>query len=162
MVKTDIKNATYTNTHQQVKHMDTSEFRHIPISELRPRLAKLRPFIQMGKLRLGVTCYGEIVGYLIPLSDIKQAELPEDTVTQEMPLTQFRDSIHEARDSMIVGTDCIYLTFHSRPIIAFVHSRLHPYLPIPNPLTMPKFLDSQDLKQNQVNDDIVEKLSHSI
>jgi hypothetical protein len=139
--------------------MDANEFRYIPISELRPRLAKLRPFIQMGKLRLGVTCYGGIVGYLIPLSDINQAELPEDTVTQEMPLTQFRDAIHEARDSMIVGTDCIYLTFHSRPILAFVHSRLHPYLPIPNSLAVPGFLDSQSLKQKQGKDDIVEELS---
>jgi hypothetical protein len=138
--------------------MDMSEFRHLPISELRPRLAKLRPFIQTGKLRLCVTCYGDVLGYLVPIFDIDQGNMPEGIVTQEMPLTKFRDSVHDARDAMILGTDCIYLTFHSRKIIALVHSRLHPYLPIPNSLALPHFLNSMSLNQEEAQGEIPEQL----
>lgn len=106
-------------------------FRQIPISELRPRLAKLKRKIQIGQLRLVVTCYGEIVGFLVPMGDVAPEKGFQAVRIEEMPLTKFRDQIHEAWEQLQAGVDCIYLTFHTRPVVAFVSAHLAVHLSMP-------------------------------
>jgi hypothetical protein len=106
-------------------------FRQIPISELRPRLAKLKRQVQLGRLRLLITCYGEVVGFLVPIDDLEgERDIPINE-SEEVPLTKFRDSVNEYWMRLQAGVDIIYLTFHTRPVIAFVSPRLAVYLPIP-------------------------------
>lgn len=99
-----------------------TELHQISISELRPRLAKLRPFIRAGKLQLVITCYDEIIGCLTNPEAIAQLLERDGLDVQEMPLTRFRDQIHAARDAMIVGCDVMRLTFHGRTELVLVNS----------------------------------------
>jgi antitoxin (DNA-binding transcriptional repressor) of toxin-antitoxin stability system len=106
-------------------------FRQIPISELRPRLAKLKRQVQLGYLRMLITCYGEVVGFLVPIDDVEgDREIPINEF-EEVPLTKFRDNVNEYWMHLQAGVDVIYLTFHTRRVIAFVSPRLGVYLPIP-------------------------------
>jgi hypothetical protein len=100
-----------------------TELHRIPISELRPRLAKLRPFIRAGKLQLVITCYGEIIGCLTSPEAIAQLLERDGLDVQEMPLTRFRDHLHSARDMMILGCDVIQLTFHRQIELVLVNSK---------------------------------------
>lgn len=108
-----------------------SIFPQIPISELRHQLSKLKRSVQLGRQRLVITCYGEIIGYLVPLSDISPENGFPEVTTEEMPLTKFRDQVHDAWERLQSGVDCLKLTFHNRPVVAFVSSNLASYLPIP-------------------------------
>lgn len=106
-------------------------FRRISISELRAGLAKLKRKVQLGQMRLVITCYGEIVGYLVPMVDVDSENGFPSVHVEEMPLTKFRDQVHESWERLQAGVDCIYLTFHTRPVVAFVSDRLAVHLPIP-------------------------------
>jgi hypothetical protein len=82
--------------------------------------------------RIAATYYGQVVGFLVPLKDIKGLE--EEgliTTTEEMPLTDFRAQMTECWERLQVEVDCIYLTFHTRRAAVFVSPRLMAYLPIP-------------------------------
>ncbi len=109
----------------------SKNFKVIPISELRIKLTKIKRQVQLGHQRIVITCYGEVVGFLLPLKDL----IPENGIpieqNIEMPLTQFREKLTEAGELVGENVDCIYLTFHNRRIIAFLSSRLTPYMPIP-------------------------------
>lgn len=109
----------------------STNFKVIPISELRIKLTKIKRKVQLGHQRIVVTSYGEVVGFLLPLKDLA----PENGIPiendLEMPLTQFREKLTEAGELVGEKIDCIYLTFHTRRILAFLSSRLTPYLPIP-------------------------------
>ena len=111
--------------------MVDKNFKAIPISELRVKLTKLKRPVQLGRQRLVVTCYGELVGFLLPLSDVSPENGIPINCWREMPLTQFREQLTEVMELVESEVDCIYLTFHTRRIIAFVSRRLTPYLPIP-------------------------------
>ena len=106
-------------------------FIQIPISELRSGLAKLKRKVQVGQLRLVITCYGEIVGFLVPMADVDPEKGFPSVQVKEMPLTKFRDQVHESWEHLQAGVDCIYLTFHTRPVVAFVAKRFAVHLPIP-------------------------------
>lgn len=108
-----------------------SLFTQIPISELRLRLSKLKRSVQLGKQRLVITCYGEIIGFLVPLCDISQENGFPEVKTEEIPLTKFRDQVHDAWERLQSGVDCLQLTFHNRPVVAFVSVDFASYLPIP-------------------------------
>ncbi len=108
-----------------------SLFTQIPISELRHQLSKLKRSVQLGKQRLVITCYGEIIGFLVPLGDISQENGFPEVETEEMPLTKFRDQVHDAWERLQSGVDCLKLTFHNRPVVAFISSNFASYLPIP-------------------------------
>ena len=113
----------------------SNDFYQIPLSELRVKLPKLRRKVQLGKQRLVATHYGEVVAFLVPLEDIKSLisnrEDPVIHQTQEMSLTEFRAHLTEAWELLQSGIDCIYITFHSRPVIAFVSPHLSGHLPLP-------------------------------
>jgi hypothetical protein len=108
-----------------------SLFTQIPISELRPQLSKLKRSVQLGRQRLVITCYGEIIGFLVPLRDISPESGFPEVETEEMPLTKFRDQVHDAWERLQSGVDCLKLTFHNRPVVAFVSINLVSHLPIP-------------------------------
>lgn len=114
--------------------MDKS-FKQIPMTELRVKLPKLRRQIQLGNLRFVTTNYGEVAAYVLPLSDVDDVldEEGNPIVKQweEMPLTKFRDELTHAWELLLSGTDCVYLTFHNRRVIAFVSPRLTRYLSLP-------------------------------
>jgi hypothetical protein len=114
--------------------MDAS-FKQIPMAELRVKLPKLRRQVQLGNLRFVVTHYGEVAAYVLPLADIDgvldEEGKPIVKQWEEMPLTKFRDELTHAWESLLAGTDCVYLTFHNRRVVAFVSSRLTQHLSLP-------------------------------
>lgn len=109
-----------------------SEFKQLPLSELRTSLPKFKRQVQLGMKRIAATYYGQVVGFLVPLKDIKGLEEQGlITTTEEMPLTDFRAQMTECWERLQVEVDCIYLTFHTRRAAVFVSPRLMAYLPIP-------------------------------
>lgn len=106
------------------------KFKTIPISEVQVKLPKLKRQVQIGRERLVVTCYGEVVGFLLPLSDVSPENGLPINCWREISLTQFRQQLSDAMKLIGSDVDCIYLTFHTRRIIAFVSRHLAPYLPI--------------------------------
>jgi hypothetical protein len=105
-------------------------FKQIPMSEMRVKLPKLRRLVQLGKQRIVVTYYGEIIGFLLPIDDLANDQIPI-TASEEMPLTKFRDRMTEAWELLQSGIDCIYLTFHNRRVLAFLSPKLSQYLSLP-------------------------------
>lgn len=110
-------------------------FKQIPMSELRVKLPKLRRQVQSGSLRIVCTHYGEVAAFLLPLRDVEafnsEGEEPIIQTSEEMPLTKFRDQLTEAWERLLSGTDCIYLTFHKRRVVAFVSTRFTHHLSLP-------------------------------
>jgi len=110
-------------------------FKQIPMSELRVKLPKLRRVVQSGNLRILCTHYGEVVAFLLPLQDVDALNSDDEEngiqKTEEMPLTEFRNQLTEAWEKLLSGTDCIYLTFHKRRVVAFVSPRFTNYLSLP-------------------------------
>jgi len=109
-------------------------FKQIPMSELRIKLPKLRRQVQSGNLRIVCTHYGEVAAFLLPLQDVDALSSEEEISiqkTEEIPLTEFRDQLTEAWERLLGGTDCIYLTFHKRRVVAFVSPRFISYLSLP-------------------------------
>ncbi|MEM7795812.1 MAG: prevent-host-death family protein [Cyanobacteria bacterium P01_C01_bin.118] len=110
-------------------------FKQIPMSELRVKLPKLRRQVQSGSLRIVCTHYGEVAAFLLPLQDVEafnsEEEEPSIQTSEEMPLTKFRDQLTEAWEKLLSGTDCIYLTFHKRRVVAFVSTRFTHHLSLP-------------------------------
>ena len=105
-------------------------FKQIPMSEMRVSLPKIRRLVQLGKQRIVVTYYGEIVGFLLPTDDLEREEIPVFS-TEEMQLTKFRDHMTEAWELLQSGIDCIYLTFHNRKVLIFLSPKLSQYLSFP-------------------------------
>ncbi len=105
-------------------------FKQIPMSEMRVKLPKLRRLVQLGKQRIVVTYYGEIIGFLLPIDDLVNEQIPI-TASEEMPLTKFRDQMTEAWELLQSGIDCIYLTFHNRRVLVFLSPKLSQYLSLP-------------------------------
>ena len=110
-------------------------FKQIPMSELRVKLPKLRRQVQSGSLRIVCTHYGEVSAFLLPLQDVEalnsEGEEPSIQTSEEMSLTKFRDQLTEAWERLLSGTDCIYLTFHKRRVVAFVSTRFTHHLSLP-------------------------------
>lgn len=113
----------------------TKPLKLIPMSELRIKLPKLRRQVQLGKLRVVCTHYGELAAFLLPLQDIEDITLEEGVPaiqrTEELPLTEFRNQLTEACERLFADIDCIYLTFHRRRVVAVVSPRFRKYLPLP-------------------------------
>jgi hypothetical protein len=100
------------------------------MSEMRVKLPKLRRLVQLGKQRIVVTYYGEVIGFLLPIDDLENEQIPI-TSAEEMPLTKFRDQMTEAWELLQSGMDCIYLTFHNRRVLVFLSPKLSQYLSLP-------------------------------
>jgi hypothetical protein len=132
----------------------SSSFKQIPISELRIKLPKLRRQVQLGQQRIVVSCYGEVVGFLLPLDDVN----PENGVPidrwEEMPLTKFRDQLTESWELLQSGVDCIYLTFHTRRVVVFVSPNLSLYLPLPMIGNADKIFFFPDTDKYQLQGDV--------
>lgn len=109
----------------------SKNFKVVPISELRIRLTKIKRQVQLGQQRIVVTHYGETVGFLLPLSDLAPDCGVPIQKSVEMPLTRFREELTETWELLEANVDCVYLTFHTRRIMAFVNRRLSPHLSIP-------------------------------
>jgi len=105
------------------------------MSELRVRLPRLRRQVQSGNLRIVCTHYGEVVAFLLPLQDIDDLNSGDHESQlqkiEEFPLTEFRDQLTEAWEKLLSGTDCIYLTFHKRRVVAFLSPRFTHLLSLP-------------------------------
>lgn len=110
-------------------------FKQIPMSELRVKLPKLRRQVQSGNLRIVCTHYGEVAAFLLPLQDVDALNSEDEEISiqksEEIPLTEFRDQLTEAWERLQGGTDCIYLTFHKRRVVAFVSPRFTRCLSLP-------------------------------
>jgi antitoxin (DNA-binding transcriptional repressor) of toxin-antitoxin stability system len=112
-----------------------NRFKQIPMSELRIKLPKLRRQVQSGNLRIVCTHYGEVAAFLLPLQDVDALSSDEGGISiqksEEIPLTEFRDQLTESWEKLLSGTDCIYLTFHKRRVVAFVSPRFTHHLSLP-------------------------------
>jgi hypothetical protein len=112
-----------------------NRFKQIPMSELRIKLPKLRRQVQSGNLRIVCTHYGEVAAFLLPLQDVDDLNSDEGGMSiqksEEIPLTEFRDQLTESWEKLLGGTDCIYLTFHKRRVVAFVSPRFTHHLSLP-------------------------------
>jgi hypothetical protein len=112
-----------------------NRFKQIPMSELRIKLPKLRRQVQSGNLRIVCTHYGEVAAFLLPLQDVDDLNSDEGGISiqksEEIPLTEFRDQLTESWEKLLGGTDCIYLTFHKRRVVAFVSPRFTHHLSLP-------------------------------
>ena len=106
-------------------------FKQIPVSKLRVKLPKLRQQVQLGNLRLVCTYYGEVLGFLLPLQDIEALNKELIGKYGEMPLTKFCDQLTKTSPKLLSSTDCIYVTYRTRRIMAFLSPRFAPYLPLP-------------------------------
>lgn len=110
----------------------SKNFTLIPISEVRITLTKLKRQIQFGRKRVVITCYGEVVGFLLPLDDVSPEKGVPIRRIKEVPLTKFREQLTETKELLESEVDCIYLTFHTRRVIVFVSYHLANYLSIPH------------------------------
>ncbi|AFY40071.1 prevent-host-death family protein [[Leptolyngbya] sp. PCC 7376] len=108
----------------------SSQYKQIPMSEMRVRLPKLRRLVQLGKQRIVVTYYGEVIGFLLPISDIERCEIPIDE-SQEMSLSEFRSHMTETWELLQAGVDCIFLTFHTRAALVFIAPKFAQFLDLP-------------------------------
>lgn len=109
-----------------------SSFKQVPASELRAILPKIKRQVQLGKKKIAVSYYGEIVGFLVPLADLERAiEGSAIVVSKDVSLMDFRKDLTSHWESVQSSVDCVYLTYHGRRIAAFVGPNLTPYLPIP-------------------------------
>ena len=109
-------------------------FKQITVSGLKAVLPKLRRQVQAGDLRIACTQQGEVIGFLIPLKDIfliSEYGSPGIQSSAEIPLSRFYDRPAESWKNLLMGVDCIYLTFHKRRILAFVSPRFTHCLPLP-------------------------------
>jgi hypothetical protein len=114
--------------------MSTSPFKEIPLTQLRAELPKRKRQVQLGMYRIAATYYGKIVGFLVPMADVKpleEGEWIDNQKTTEMSLTEFRSKLTTLWELLQTDLDCVYLTFHTRRAAAFVTPRLMNHLPIP-------------------------------
>ncbi|MFM5943804.1 MAG: prevent-host-death family protein [Dolichospermum sp.] len=82
--------------------------------------------------RIAATYYGQVVAFLVPLKDLEQAEKNGAiSKSEEMSLSDFRLHLTECWERLQMDVDCIYITYHTRRVIAFVSPRFTNYLPIP-------------------------------
>lgn len=105
-----------------------SDFKVFPASEIINDFARLKRRVQLGRLRIVISYYGDVIGFLVPLSDLS----PENGIPIENQITM---SINEFENKLkkpkTLTNDCIYLTSHTRRIIAFLSKKFTPYMPIP-------------------------------
>lgn len=101
------------------------------IAELRAGMAKFKRQVQAGQKRIIVASHGRIVGFLLPITDFEGDSLIPVENTEEISVSEFRNSISNAWDSLQSDIDCFYLTFHKRRVMAFLSPRLVKYLPLP-------------------------------
>ncbi len=125
------------------------KFKEIPLATLRAQLPKCKRQVQLKQYRLAATYYGKIVGFLVPLSDLNlsnQGEWIQESRTLQLPLTEFRSQLTTFWERLHLDLDCVYLTFHTRRVAAFVSPQLSHYLPIPKADVEQRFLlnDEED------------------
>ena len=103
--------------------MSNKRFFRIPMSELRVSLPKLRHKVQFNKCSIVCTRNGETAAFLLSLHDAAVLQIDAQK-SEELSLTEFRQTLTEAWEKLQDGTDCIYLTFHNRRVVAFVSDRI--------------------------------------
>lgn len=103
--------------------MSDKRFDRVPMSELRVRLPKLRHQIQLNYLSIICTRNGETAAFLLSLRDAAELQIDAQR-SEERPLTKFRETLTEDWEKLLDSTDCIYLTFHNRRVMAFVSDRI--------------------------------------
>ncbi len=126
--------------------MSPSPFKEIPLTQLRAELPKRKRQVQLGKYRIAASYYGKIVGFLVPIADVKPLEDGEwiqDSKTIQMSLTDFRSQLTSLWEQLHTELDCVYITFHTRKAAAFVSPRFMNHLPIPKANIAHKLLSNE-------------------
>ncbi|MGD1850960.1 MAG: hypothetical protein ACFCBU_10245 [Cyanophyceae cyanobacterium] len=88
----------------------------------------MRRLIQTGKTRIAITNFGDVQGFLVPLSDVP-TDIPSQIQTLAYPdfVRRFhRDRLWEFPE----GVEAIALTFHTRHVVWYVHPDLQYLLPL--------------------------------
>jgi hypothetical protein len=102
-------------------------FKQIPLSEIGAQLPALRRPVQLGKLRNVLTHYGEVLGFLLPLEDVEKESI-EIANCEEISFRQLRSRLSELWHW---EGDCIFLTVHTRRVLAFLSPKFKAHLSLP-------------------------------
>lgn len=88
-----------------------SKFNQVPLSELKTLLPHCKRQIQLGMRRVALSREGEIVAFLVPLSDLKRIEEAETVAAiPEVSISEFRADIEGTLKFFDAGGCCIYIT----------------------------------------------------
>lgn len=99
--------------------------KQVPVSSLRAILPAIKRQVHLAKKQMAVTYYGDVVGFLVPLRSVAGFEEKGwIKSSQSISLARFRAHLTEYWESLQFDTDCIYLTYHRRKVVAFVSPRL--------------------------------------
>lgn len=94
-----------------------NKVKQVPMSEVRETLPKLRRRVQIGGLIALPTYHEDVIGAFVSMPISKTLDIQ---VFEEVPITKFRDSATEYWEKLQSEIDCVYLTSHSRKVMAFV------------------------------------------
>ena len=98
-------------------------FKAVPLAELRASLLKIARQVRLKGARIAATHYGQEVGYLVPMKEVASLDISEGR-GDDVALTVFRAHITEHWERLQFDIDCVYLTYHSRRVAAFLSPRL--------------------------------------
>ena len=88
----------------------------IPLTDIRNGLPKFRRRVQLGSAIILPTFYGDIVGAFVNLPTTETLFIQK---FEETSISEFRANITQYWERLQAEIDCIYLTSHSRRVIAF-------------------------------------------
>lgn len=89
----------------------------IPMTDIRNGLPKFRRRVQLGSAIILPTFYGDIVGAFVNLPSAETLSIQN---FEEISISEFRANITQHWERLQAEIDCIYLTSHSRRVMAFV------------------------------------------
>lgn len=107
-----------------------NKVKSVAMHEVRNTLPKIRRQVQIGGATIFPTYHNGVVGVFISVPASKSLSIQ---VSEEVPITKFRESATEYWERLQAEVECIYLTSHSRKVMAFVSTKFIPDLKIELP-----------------------------
>lgn len=115
-----------------------NKIRIVPLTDIRNDLPKFRRMVQLGKQVVIPTFYGDIVGLFVNLSSAETLSIHN---FEEISITKFRANATQYWEILQIQIDCIYLTSHSRRVMAFVSPKYITELKIDLPTKTTNIID---------------------
>jgi hypothetical protein len=94
-----------------------NKVKSVSMTEVRVLLPRLRKRVQLGGLVVLPTYYTDVVGVIINMPLSKTLNIGS---SEEVAITKFREKATEYWEKLQSEIDCVYLTSHSRKVMAFV------------------------------------------
>ena len=90
--------------------------KEVKITSLRDAFSKWSRFVKAGKGKIAATYYGDVVAYLVPISEIEGIELQRKEITT----ADFRNKMTDCWHELEADGGCYVLTYHKKPKAAFM------------------------------------------